>query len=72
MKISWVEKCKVTQNRLHGLEGMTLQHLRIVRVFWKLFPPCDVVFRSAPLSIVDKCVTTGYLVEKDVPGKLRD
>jgi hypothetical protein len=72
MLISWVEECQVTWSRLHGLKGVALQHLRMVRIFRKLLSPCLVVLRSAPLSIVDECVTTGHLVEEDVSGKLRD
>lgn len=44
----------------------------MVTIPWKFFAPCEVVVRGLPLSVVDKRVTAGDLVEKDIPGDLSD
>jgi hypothetical protein len=70
VKVSRVEECQITRNRLHGLEWMALKHLRLVRVPGELLAPGKIVLRSLPLSIVDKSVSSRDLVEQDVPRDL--
>ena len=65
-----IEKGQVSRYGFHGLEGMTLEHLRVVTVSWKFFPPRNVVVWGLPLSVVDQGVASRGLVEKDVPGDL--
>jgi hypothetical protein len=65
-----IEKGQVTGDGLHGLEGMTLKHLRMIAVSGEFFAPGNIVIWSLPLPIVDQRVTSGNLVEKNVPCDL--
>lgn len=65
-----IKNCKITSASAHYFESTTLDHLGIIRVFWEIFSPCQVVLRCPPLPIIDVGVTTRNLVDQDIPGEL--
>lgn len=65
-----VENCEITSAGAHNFESTTLDHLGIIRVFWELFSPCQVVLWCPPLPIIDVGVTSRNLVDQDIPGEL--
>jgi hypothetical protein len=66
-----IEPVEVSRHRLHNLEGVPLDHPRLIGIFGEVLAPSQIVLGRLPLPVKYEGIPAGDRVQQDVPGHLR-